>query len=459
MPIVAGPSAKGAGSWSVRASLPTEAAKLRAAGQPLASSVVAAITERTGLPARLRRISGNYLAPGRAAWVTVGWVGVSERVRPALSQPHSFDEAAASRTKRMSVNTSLPASAGPIGVAVVGAGYWGPNLVRNFQASTTFRLRWLCDLDVERAKRVLGGYSTVQVSADLDEVLADPDVQAVAIATPAGTHLPVALAALRAGKHVLVEKPLAATYDEGRLLVEEADKRGLTLMCDHTYCYTPAVMRIREMLQAGDLGDLHFLDSVRINLGLVQRDIDVVWDLAPHDLSILDSVLPFGVTPVSVAAHGADGIGAGRACVAYLTLKLNNGAIAHIHVNWLSPVKVRTTIFGGSKRTLVWDDLNPSQRLAVYDRGVDVASPDELGAEQRRDVLVSYRSGDMVAPALTEREALRTMVDEYARAIVTGTPALTDGRSGLRVLEILQAASRSLSEGGTMVKLDERRMA
>ncbi|AEV84026.1 oxidoreductase [Actinoplanes sp. SE50] len=347
----------------------------------------------------------------------------------------------------------------PIGIAVIGAGYWGPNLVRNFQASPQFRLHWLCDLDTDRARRVLGGYSTVRVTADLEEILADPAVQAVAIATPAGTHLKVALSALRAGKHVLVEKPLAATYAEGRQLVEEADERGLTLMCDHTYCYTPAVLRIRELLHAGELGELHFLDSVRINLGLVQRDIDVLWDLAPHDLSILDFVLPEGVTPVAVAAHGADGIGAGRACVAYLTLQLSNGAIAHIHVNWLSPVKIRTAIFGGSKRTLVWDDLNPSQRLAIYDRGVDVASPDELGDEQRRDILISYRSGDMVAPALTEREALRTMVDEYARAITTKTPALTDGRSGLRVLQLLQAASRSLTEGGTMITIDEGHMA
>jgi predicted dehydrogenase len=343
----------------------------------------------------------------------------------------------------------------PIGVAVVGAGYWGPNLVRNFQAAPGFRLRWLCDLDIERARKVLGGYSTVQVSAELDEVLADPEVQAVAIATPAGTHLPIAMKALRAGKHVLVEKPLAATYDEGRELVEEAERRGLTLMCDHTYCYTPAVLRIRELLASGELGELHFLDSVRINLGLVQRDIDVVWDLAPHDLSILDFVLPPGVAPISVAAHGADGIGAGRACVAYLTLELNTGAIAHIHVNWLSPVKIRTAIFGGSKKTLVWDDLNPSQRVAIYDRGVDVAENDE----QRRDLLISYRSGDMVAPALNEREALRTMVEEYARAITTGEPALTDGRAGLRVLEILQAASRSLAEGGTTIKLDEGHMA
>lgn len=347
------------------------------------------------------------------------------------------------------------ANAEPIGVAVIGAGYWGPNLVRNFQSSSDFRLRWLCDLDVDRAKRVLGGYSTVETTGELATVLADDKVDAVAIATPAGTHLDVAMAALAAGKHVLVEKPLAASRAEGARLVAEADKRGLTLMCDHTYCYTPAVLRIRELLHAGELGELHFLDSVRINLGLVQRDIDVLWDLAPHDLSILDFVLPPGVSPVAVAAHGADGIGAGRACVAYLTLQLNTGAIAHIHVNWLSPVKVRTTIIGGSKRTLVWDDLNPSQRLSLFDRGVDVATSDEIGDELRRDMLVSYRSGDMVAPALTEREALRTMVEEYARAIRTGTPALTDGRSGLRVLSILEAASQSLANGGTMVALNE----
>ncbi|SEM33889.1 Gfo/Idh/MocA family protein [Streptacidiphilus jiangxiensis] len=342
---------------------------------------------------------------------------------------------------------------GPLGVAVVGAGYWGPNLVRNFQACDRFRLRWLCDLDEARARRVLGGYSTVQTTADLGEVLADPEVDAVAVATPAGTHLDVALAALRAGKHVLVEKPLAATYADGLRLVEEAEQRGLTLMCDHTYCYTPAVGRIRELVLGGELGELHYVDSVRINLGLVQKDIDVLWDLAPHDLSILDVILPEHVRPVAVAAHGADPIGAGQACVAYLTLQLSTGAIAHVHVNWLSPTKVRTTMVGGAKRTLVWDDLNPGQRVAVFDRGVDLAAPQEIGAEERRDMLISYRSGDMVAPALAEREALRSMVEEFAEAITTGRPPLTDGRSGLRVLDILEAASRSLAYHGAVVGL------
>lgn len=344
-------------------------------------------------------------------------------------------------------------TAEPLGVAVVGAGYWGPNLVRNFQASERFRLRWLCDLDVERAQRVLGGYSTVRPTADYAAVLADPSVDAIAVATPAGTHLDIALAALRAGKHVLVEKPLAATYADGLRLVTEAEERGLTLMCDHTYCYTPAVGRIRELVRSGELGEIHFVDSVRINLGLVQKDIDVLWDLAPHDLSILDFILPDTVVPVAVAAHGADPIGAGQACVAYLTLTLSTGAIAHVHVNWLSPTKVRTTMVGGSKRTLVWDDLNPAQRVAIFDRGVDLASPQEIGADERRDMLISYRSGDMVAPAIGEKEALRSMVDEFGDAIRRRRAPLTDGRAGLRVLDILEAASRSLEFRGAVVGL------
>jgi predicted dehydrogenase len=342
----------------------------------------------------------------------------------------------------------------PIGVAVIGAGYWGPNLVRNFQNSSSFHLRWLCDLDRSRAERVVGKYSTVQVSVDLDQVLADPDVDAVAIATPAGTHMQVALATLRAGKHVLVEKPLAVTVGEAEQLVREAESRGLTLMCDHTFCYTPVVSQIRDLIHSGDLGDIMYVDSIRINLGLVQRDIDVVWDLAPHDLSILDFILPNGVQPVSISAVGRDPIGAGHSCLAYLTLNLSNGAIAHINVNWLSPVKVRSFVIGGSKRTLVWDDMNPMYRLGVFDRGVDITSAQELGLEEKRSRLISYRSGDMIAPALQEREALQSMVEEYANAIRTGTPPSTDGRSGLRILRILEAASASLAENGALKKLE-----
>jgi predicted dehydrogenase len=339
----------------------------------------------------------------------------------------------------------------PIGIAVIGAGYWGPNLVRNAQATPDLQLEYLCDLSEARARQVLGGYSTVRVSTSLDEVLADPRVDAVAIATPAGTHVDIALAALAAGKHVLVEKPLAANWADGAAVVQAAEDAGLVLMLDHTYCYTPAVQHLRELVASGELGQLQYLDSVRINLGLVQSDVDVIWDLAPHDLSILDSILPRDVRPVSVAARGSDPLGCGQVCVAHLTIELSNGAIAHVHVNWLSPTKIRTTIIGGSRRTVVWDDLNPAQRLAVYDRSVETQDPSTLGVELRNQTRVSYRIGDMVAPALPEKEALRSMMAEFAAAITEGRPALTDGRSGLRVLAMLEAASESLRSGGTAV--------
>jgi predicted dehydrogenase len=339
-------------------------------------------------------------------------------------------------------------------MAVVGAGYWGPNLVRNVQAYSGARLRWVCDLDRDRAARVVGPYSTVAVTDTLDDVLDDRSVEAVMIATPARTHLELALACLDAGKHVLIEKPLASSLAEGQKLVAAGEERGLVVMCDHTYCYTPAVRRIRELVRGGQLGDVQYVDSVRINLGLVQPDVDVFWDLAPHDLSILDFVLPDDCRPQAVAAQGADPIGAGKACVGYLSLPLPAGAIAHAHVNWLSPTKIRTTIIGGSRRTLVWDDLHPSQRLSVYDRGVDLTAVD--GAEVRREVLVAYRTGEMVAPALAEGEALQGVVREFAAAIREHRAPLTDGHAGLRVLEVLEASARSLDAGGAMVDLDRQ---
>lgn len=348
----------------------------------------------------------------------------------------------------------------PIGLAVIGAGYWGPNLVRNALVTPGFNLKYLCDLDLGRARAVLGRYSTVGV-ASLDEILADPSVRAVAVATTAASHFDVAMAALEAGRHVLVEKPLAPSYRTGAKLVAAAAERGLILMLDHTYCYTPAVTYLRELVRGGELGDLQFVDSVRINLGLVQPDVDVLWDLAPHDLAILDSILPAGVRPVAVAAHGSDPIGAGRACVAYLAVRLSNGAMAHAHVNWLSPTKVRTTILGGSARTVVWDDLNPTQRIAVHDRGVDRTDPARpgvhaagLSAAAREAALISYRIGDTVAPALTEREALRSVMQEFAECVATGRVPLTDGHAGLRVLAVLEAASESLATGGGFVPIE-----
>ncbi len=342
-----------------------------------------------------------------------------------------------------------------IGLAVVGAGYWGPNLARNAQATPELRLEYLCDLDVTRARSVIGDYSTVRVVGSFEEVLADPAVSAVAIATPAASHYKVAMAALEAGKHVLVEKPLAPSFAEGAELVEAADRHGRVLMLDHTYCYTQAVGYLRDLIRDGELGDLQYLDSVRINLGLVQRDVDVLWDLAPHDLSIFQSILPDGVHPVAVAAHGSDPVRAGRACIVYLTLRLSNGVIAHVHVNWLSPTKIRKMVIGGSARTVVWDDLEPLQRLSVYDRGVECADPEQLGVDGRAATMVSYRTGDMVAPALQDKEALRAVMGEFAAAINESRQPLTDGRSGLQVLAMLEAASASLAGGGEFVPVRE----
>lgn len=339
----------------------------------------------------------------------------------------------------------------PLRVAVVGAGYWGPNLVRNFQSNGDCDLRWVCDLELDRARRAVGRYSTVPITDDVEQVLSDGDVEAVAIATPAATHTKIALAALEAGKHVLIEKPLAPTVAEGEAIVELAEQRGLTVMLDHTYCYTPAVQKIRDLVATGTLGDIQYVDSVRINLGLIQRDIDVLWDLAPHDLSILDFILPPRHAPNAVAAHGADPIGAGKACVGYLTLPLQGKGVAHIHVNWLSPTKIRTTVIGGSRRTLVWDDLNPGQRLSLFDKGVDLMAPQD--SEAKRDILVSYRTGEMVAPALPETEALAASVTEFVTSVRTGRPPLTDGHSGLRVLRILEAAGRSMAEDNRLVRL------
>lgn len=335
----------------------------------------------------------------------------------------------------------------PLHVAVVGAGYWGPNLARNFRASPEWELMAICDLDLGRAQKLADTLGGIPVVSDLDELLADPDLDAVAIATPARTHHPLALRALRAGKHVVVEKPLADSRERGLEMVREAEERGLTLMADHTYCYTPAVMKIRELIEDGQLGDILFIDSVRINLGLIQPDVDVFWDLAPHDLSIMDFILPGGLHPTTVAAQGADPLGAGKSCVGYLSLPLTGGAIAHVHVNWLSPTKIRQMVVGGTKRTLVWDDLNPQQRLSVYDRGVDLSQVSSAAAD-RAAATVSYRLGDTWSPALPEREALTAMATEFADSIRRARAPRTDGHAALRVLSVLEAATRSLALSG-----------
>lgn len=338
----------------------------------------------------------------------------------------------------------------PVGIAVVGAGYWGPNLVRNFAAHDATDIRWVCDLSPSRAQKAVGSLAGVRPTIDLEDVLNDPEVEGVAVATPAGTHAEVAAACFGAGKHVLVEKPLARTVEEGEEMVATAERLGLVLMADHTFCYTGAVKKIRELVRGGSLGDLQYFDSVRINLGLVQSDIDVFWDLAPHDLSILDFILPDDVVPLGVSAQGADPLGVGHPCVGFFSLPLSNSSIAHVHVNWLSPTKVRRTTVGGSKRMLVWDDLRPEQRVSVFDTTVDLEPPDD---QERHRTLVSYRTGEMVAPVLDESEALKLVVGEFASAIRESRPPLTDGRAGLRVVKVLAGIRESLASGGVTVPL------
>jgi len=336
---------------------------------------------------------------------------------------------------------------------VVGAGYWGPNLARNFQASTDWELAAICDLDLDRARSVADRVGGAPITSSYDDVLADPTVDAVAIATPARTHFPLVMAALDAGKHVMVEKPLADDWERGRRMVERATEQGLVLMADHTYCYTPAVLKIRELIAEGALGDILFVDSTRINLGLIQPDVDVFWDLAPHDLSIMDFVLPGGLAAASVSAHGSDPLQTGTACIGYLAMPLECGAMAHVQVNWLSPTKIRQMVIGGTKRTLVWDDLNPQQRVSVYDRGVDIESVSKAAMTDGLDARISYRLGDTWAPALPEREALAGVVAELADSIREGRPSRTNGESGLRVLAVLDAAQRSLGAGGAPAPL------
>ncbi|MSP93332.1 MAG: Gfo/Idh/MocA family oxidoreductase [Myxococcales bacterium] len=336
---------------------------------------------------------------------------------------------------------------GRIQLAVIGAGYWGPNLVRNFTASGAAVVTHLCDLDLARANKVAAPYPAIQTTTDLDAVLASP-IDAVAIATPVRTHFPLAKKALLAGKHVLVEKPLAWSVAEGEELVALAAAKGLVLMCDHTFCYTGAVRKMRELVRSGEIGEVLYFDSVRVNLGLIQSDVNVLWDLAPHDLSILDYVLPDDLRPIAVSAQGVDAVGTGFASVAYLTLHFARPVIANVHANWLSPVKVRTTLLGGTKKMIVWDDNEPSEKIRIYDKGIDI------GDEDPNRVRVSYRHGACNIPVLEPTEALARMAREFCLSISEGRAPETDGHAGLRVLRALAAANRSLEAAGARVELD-----
>jgi predicted dehydrogenase len=334
-----------------------------------------------------------------------------------------------------------------IGVGVIGYGYWGPNLARNFAETPGAEVRAVSDSRPDRLSLAASRHPAARTCTDAAELIDDPSIDAVAVATPVNAHFDLALRALRAGKHVLVEKPLTPTADEGRRLIEDADTRRLVLMVDHTFVYTGAVRRIRELVQDGSLGRVLYYDSVRVNLGLFQHDVSVLWDLAVHDLAILDYLL--GDRPEAVSATGVSHVAGQPENVAYLTLFFPESRVAHVHVNWLAPVKIRRTLIGGSQKMVVYDDLEPSEKVKVYDKGVTVSPPPE-GIYQ---MLIGYRTGDMWAPQLPTTEALRVEAAEFVRAIETGATPATDGAAGLRVVQVLEAATRSMAERGRPVGL------
>jgi len=338
-----------------------------------------------------------------------------------------------------------------IRVAVLGAGYWGPNLIRNFSACPDTQLVAVCDKMADRLKKVLAPYPGVEALDAPEALWSRGDVDAVAIATPVATHAPLALAALRAGKHVLVEKPMAAGVAEAHAMVAAARDAKRVLMVDHTFLYSPPVRKMKQLLDAGELGDLYYVDSVRINLGLFQHDVNVVWDLAPHDLSIMDYLV--GRLPKSVSAFGACHADSRNQIedVAYLNLDFGDGLTAAFHVNWLSPVKVRHFIVGGSRKSIVYNDLEPAEKIRVYDRGITVSQDPEA----RRGMLVGYRTGDVWLPHLEGGEPLQTMVRHFAECVGQGKTPLSDGEAGLRVVRILEAAQRSIKNQGARIPLDD----
>jgi predicted dehydrogenase len=336
-----------------------------------------------------------------------------------------------------------------VGIGVVGYGYWGPNLVRNFANSECSRVITVSDLDPAKLAVSRRLHPEIGTTSDFRDLLQDPRVDAVAIATPVHTHYELALAALRAGKHVFVEKPLAPTADQVRRLIEEADRRNLLLMVDHTFLYTPAVQKIRELVTGGELGEIYYYDSIRSSLGLFQSDVNVIWDLAVHDMSIIQHIL--NEKPVAVSATGSCHVDGAPENMAHITLFFQSSCVAHVSVNWLSPIKVRQTFIGGSRKMIVYDDVEPTEKIKIYDKGITLNGSPEKAHQLR----IGYRAGDMWAPHLAATEALQTEVRHFVDCLRTGQTPISSAESGLQVVEILEAASRSIKEQGRPVRLGQ----
>ncbi len=333
---------------------------------------------------------------------------------------------------------------------VVGYGYWGPNLVRNFSELADAEIVWIADQDASKFGPISRRYPTIKTTTNVEDLLQDDSLDAVIIATPVNTHFELALAALRADKHVWIEKPMTETSAEAKILLQVAQERSRTLFVDHTFIYTGAIRHMSEIIRTGQLGTVYYYDSVRVNLGLFQRDVNVISDLAVHDFSILDHLL--GEHPVAVTASGTNHFPGTPENLAYVTLYYESGTMAHINVSWLAPVKVRQTLIGGSEKMIVYDDLQPSEKVKVYDKGVSFTED----PEQIYNMRVGYRTGDMLAPRLDTKEALGLASAHFAECIRTGQTPNTDGQMGLRVVQLVEAATRSMRARGESVRISNQ---
>ncbi len=332
-----------------------------------------------------------------------------------------------------------------IRMGVIGYGYWGPNIVRNFHGQEQSRVVAVCDKSAKSLKRIRQAYPEMPVTENCADLLTATDIDAVAVVTPVWTHYELAKAALQNGKHVFVEKPFTCTAAQGEELIELAERKNLKIMVDHTFLFTGAVRKIRQLIDEGTLGDLYYYDSTRVNLGLFQHDVNVIWDLAPHDLSIMDYLIK--EKPEAVVATGETHLN-GVADIAFLTLYYPNNMIGHINVNWLSPVKVRTTLIGGEKKMLVWNDLEADEKIKMYDKGVEVTSGEDV--YQR---LVSYRTGDMWAPKVEQVEALKLEAAYFVDCILNSKTPFNDGAAGLHIVKILEASDKSLQQKGKIFEI------
>lgn len=332
-----------------------------------------------------------------------------------------------------------------INIGVIGYGYWGPNIVRNFSATDGAQVLAVCDRSEASLARVRKAYPHVDMTKDCGEILNSPKIDAVAVITPVATHFELARKALENGKHIFVEKPFTASVREAEELIELAAKKNLTIMVDHTFIFTGAVRKMKQIVEENLLGDLYYYDSIRVNLGLFQPDVNVIWDLAPHDFAIMDFLI--AERPAAVAATGKAHVN-GYEDTAFVTVHFDNNLIAHFNVNWLSPVKVRTTLIGGEKKMLVWNDLEADEKIKVYDKGVVVTNRES--DYHRR---VNYRSGDMFAPRVEPSEALKAETEYFVRCITRSEAPVNGGHAGLRVVKLLEACNQSLKQEGRLVSV------